>query len=536
LTIKTKLAEIIATTKYTVAEKLPQLASAAATGLVPLSLGLALANIIQSSPEDVFIYLAGLAPNFMSDMLLSMRLQEKPVDAEAIAVAVAERLDDSGVRRLAEELEVLDGLVLAMSEIQAQNEQLRRLSQTFIQEMKTLQERNWTIPPTSQTVITLIEENMVAQGQFIAQARDRSIANVIVGDHNILNYQTKRFVRILVGNIPNDELWKKRQAIIVEVVEKIRLADCDLDVRTSQAVSLGEASQEVKACDIYIRLFGAQPWDGEEILEFEIGQAHQLGKPVLLYYQELVGNEVDQKQESLSHLKQNSQGYIHEFGIFDEPADWGRVADSHLRALLPSSDFKARQLPTSNKRGLIASVGRSPGAVTGLYYALQEKLRAKDLKIDYVWTISTADPEVSRSVATIRDELKAQPVNYENTEISAKEFRNERDVLEFKRAFVALLNKARRQGDAVAIGVTGGRTVMGTLLAQVAQMEAPANSAFYHLDVPNGIEEDGRYPRFANQSKDYQQTLLNPMKFMPRVCHLVEISFNHFYADVYGNL
>jgi hypothetical protein len=189
---------------------------------------------------------------------------------------------------------------------------------------------------------------------------------------------------------------------------------------------------------------------------------------------------------------------------------------------------KPRVKPTSGRRGLIASLGRSPGAVTGLYYALEQA----GTPIDYVRTISTSEFEVKRAVRTVREELKEQGMlDHKDIPISAEEFAGENDVMEFKAAFSALLTEARINGDAVAIGISGGRTVMGALLTLVAQMEAPADSHFYQLSVPDAIEEDGRYPKFHNQPRERKAEILRPTEFFPEYCHLIEIPFSRFYTE-----
>ncbi|MFC1976139.1 CRISPR-associated ring nuclease [Chloroflexota bacterium] len=519
------ISTIIPGLKQTLAERLPQLASTTATGLVSLSLGLALANIVQGAPEDVFTYVAGLAPNFISDMLLRMHRQEQPVDVEAIAQAVAKRLNEPEVRHLADELQILDSLAEVMQGLQMQSKQLRQVSQAFIQEMQDLKTLNWTIPQNVETNIS-----MVAQGNYIAQATEGSTAVVAYQSQVTINQSMKRVVRVLIGNT-GDDLLKQRDAII-KAIGEISLADFEIEVKTSLAVSSRQVNLNMRTYDVYIGLLSQQQEYESSIIEIELNKARELDKPVLLYYQEL-GSNVDEKQQALiDHLQEYGYGYLCEFGVFDDENAWAQKAQDDLMALLPSPDFTTRQLPFSGRRGLIASIGRSPGAATGLYYALTE---SRNLPVDYVWTVSTTDPEVSRAVDRVGEEL-ASKVEYQDFRINVQDFRNDHDIIQFKREFVRLLTKARAQGDALAIGVTGGRTVMGALIAQISQVEAPANSAFYQLSVPNGIEEDGRYPRFGNQDDKYQEQLLNPKKHMVRVCHLVEISFNHFYEDVYEGM
>ncbi len=345
----------------------------------------------------------------------------------------------------------------------------------------------------------------------------------------------KHPVHILVSNM-SDDLRQERKDIIARL-RNMHSPDFQLEISLSQAASAQEARCTIEDCDIYVGLltgqYGPKITDNISTTELEIFLARNRDKPTLLYRQS--GGKVDLAQQALlDQLESLGSGCkVRKMSAFDQPKDWADLIEEDVMTALnkieSQPENKRRAYFNSNRRGLIASVGRSPGAVTGLYYAL-----GGEKQIDYVWTISTADLEVQRAVQTIRETLNLDN-RYEDFPIKAEAFTNERDVIEFKRAFVERLVRARLSGDTLAIGVAGGRTVMGALLTQVAQMEAPAGSAFYQLSVPDQVEEDGRYPRFGNQPEEYRKELLNP-KASFTDCHLVEITFNHFFDDSYEGI
>lgn len=659
-----KLVAVISTVRQTLAERLPQLAATSARGLVPLSLALGLMPVIRA-PEDVFLYLAGLAPNIISDMLLEMRLGQRQPDVEALAQAIAERLDDPAVQQLGEELQVVTSAVQAL---QAHGEELKALSQRLGQE---LERSNWPVARKVQVILA----NMVAQGENIAQAKDGSVA-VVAGPGAVVQIQSarpevprKRFLRILIGSV--DGLESERQ-VVKDAIRSLHLEPQmpELDALGSQSASPLQVHQAlIQDCDIYVGLLGGGYGDplvnGKSITHFEIETAREMGKPILLYRKNLPEEEIDLRQKALiAQLGEYTYGYkIHTFYPLDGVPTEGRLghnlgwdltgippdlymqvrktllrcgplgSDDELRAVfvderirpwrdqlheantragrvdavvaflherssasgenglvlllqvlrdrmepsdacyheldqiasalgvpgqlkhpttwqadlpalgqqvqkdimaLLSGEFdrmpapRARIKPTSGRRGLIASLGRSPGAVTGLYYALVQA----GAPVDYVRTISTSEFQVKRAVRAVRAELEAQGMSdYEDTPIKGAEIASEQDVMEFKAVFSRLLAQARASGDAVAIGITGGRTVMGALLTMVAHMEAPADSYFYQLSVPDAIEEDGRYPRFHNQPSERKAQVLRPTEFFSDQCYLIEIPFSRFYDD-----
>ena len=532
---KKDLAHVVAAVRQALADRLPQLASTAAKGLVPLSIALGLAPVVKS-PEDIFFYLAGLAPNFIGDMLLDMRSGKRELDVDALAEAIAERLDDPGVQHLAEELQIIATIAQTL---QDHGQQLRDLTQTLERELKMA---NWDIPPAVQVVIN---------SSYVAQA-DRGGTAIVVGPGGALNYYTtpsnvprKRFLHVVVGRA--EGLQDERDAVR-DAIRRLPLpGDLELALTSSQSTSPLEVEALMRRrCDLYVGFLGGQYGppviDGKSITHLEIETLLSLEqkKPLLLYRQELPEDQIDEPQQALiAQLTQakHDRFYIRPFSVLDGLAALGDQAQKDINALLEGTFEIAmprpqpRSRPTSGRRGLLASLGRSPGTVTGLYHALVN--RDPPAPIDYVRTVSTSEYQVQRAVRAVQKELRSLGMSdYQNTFITAEEFDTEKDVVEFKDAFRELLAHARLNGDAVAIGIAGGRTVMGALLTMVAQMEAPADSAFYQLSVPDDIEQDGRFPQFGNQSPERQATVLRPTESLGDHCALVEIPFSRFYDEI----
>jgi hypothetical protein len=322
---KKNLTEVVSAVRQTLAERLPQMASTTAKGLVPLSLALGLAPVIQS-PESVFMYLAGLAPNLISDMLLEMRLGERKLDVDALAEAIAERLDDPGLRRLADELQIITSTAQAL---QAHGKQLKELSQHLSQE---LEKSGWPVPSEAQVIIG----DMVAQGEYIAQAKERGIA-VVAGAGAIVNIPSarpevprRRFLRILIGSAQDLE---EERLIVKDAIKSLHLEpeDPELKLVGSQSVSPLEAHQAIiQDCDIYVGLLGGRYGhpvvSGKSVTQFEVETARESQKPILLYRKELPEAEIDEPQKALiAQLGDYKYGYhIHTFNPLDGMAGPGK--------------------------------------------------------------------------------------------------------------------------------------------------------------------------------------------------------------------
>jgi hypothetical protein len=306
----------------------------------------------------------------------------------------------------------------------------------------------------------------------------------------------------------------------------------------SQSISPREACRIMaQECDVYLGIlggrYGSKLEEGRSATEFEFDTAHQAGKPILLYRKRVPEDELEPEQKTfIERVDDFETGYyIRDFTLNHVPDQLIGWVQQDIVALL-AGDFKKRMPeakprpgPPSGRRVLIASLGCSPGAVTGLAHALIQT----GTPIDRVRTVSTSEYQVQRAVKVVREDLKAQGLtDYEDVCISSADITNDRDVRDFKRAFARFLIEARQSGDEAAIGIAGGRTVMGALLTLVAQMEAPSDSYLYQLSVPNAVEEDGRIPAFFNQSPQRRQEVLRPLAHYKDQCHLVKAPFVHF--------
>ena len=577
---------VLQSIRNTLNRKLPQLVNTAGVGLVPLSIALSLIPLIES-PEKVFVYLAGLAPNFIADMLKDLRSGRLEPDVEDMARAISEHLDDSSLHRFADELQVITAAVQAL---QAQGEQVQSLSQRLSQELQSSQ---WLVPERTQVVLA----DMAAHGHHIAQAKEHSIALVASGGATINVYKwpepkvpvkTRRWLRAMIGagqDVPEE--GSVLHSAILGLPQGPGMPS--VEPVYSQSISQAEIGVMIRQnCDLYLGVLGAKY---NPTIRWEIETAREMDRPVLLYCKAMPDSRVEEEQTALIRKLENTSGIrMHSFTALGEVADGSLppevlkslratllqcdplASDAQLRAVfvderiapwkysIPEAQTiddrvngliytlsgrkdnqqrsalalalrvladqvdekdcnhdqlkklaetletgnwslklkdqvqrdvlallsgelcslmpapRVRALPSSGRRGLIASLGRSPGAVTGLCCALNDA--EAENPIHYVRTISTTEFQVRRARRAVEEELKRQGVEYEDVQIDVEEFRSEEDVRKFKQALSRLVVEAREAGDSLAVGIAGGRTVMGALLAMVSQMEAPADSFF----------------------------------------------------------
>jgi hypothetical protein len=349
-------------------------------------------------------------------------------------------------------------------------------------------------------------------------------------------------LRIFISSTVKD-LQRERDAIERAIKELHYKA-----VRSEKVGSQSATPREICAlmaqeCDIYLAILGRRYGyilpEGISATEFEFNTAQEAGKPILLYHKS--APDIDPEQQAfLDRLSGFDTGYyIRKFDDNDVPdrlIEWVRadvvqqithIVRGEVPAVKPPAE-RRREVGSSGRRTLIASLGRSPGAVTGLVDALIRE----GTSIDRVRTVSTSEYQVQRAVKVVREELKAQGLtDYEDVCIGSADITRDYDVQEFKGAFAHLLAEAQETGDEVAIGIAGGRTVMGALLALVAQMEAPPHSYFYQLSVPDAIEEDGRIPQFSRLPPDRQREVLRPMAHFMDQCYLVKVPFARFVPE-----
>jgi hypothetical protein len=181
----------------------------------------------------------------------------------------------------------------------------------------------------------------------------------------------------------------------------------------------------------------------------------------------------------------------------------------------------AHRLPARG-RILLASLGASPGAVTGLYYALAREGKP----VSRVVTFSPGHPDVRDANGICEKAFRELGVSYGNRLIDAEDIESEADAQAFKSAFYSQLQECLETDAEVLVGITGGRSVMGALMAIVAQTAAPERVTLYHLDVDDDIEADGRLPTLWQfQGTERWQELLAPP---PEKCRLVKVPYVRF--------
>jgi hypothetical protein len=226
-----------------------------------------------------------------------------------------------------------------------------------------------------------------------------------------------------------------------------------------------------------------------------------------------------EQEEFLRFVSDLREGHTwREFGPDDAPGNLTAWVQQDVRAEIEHHpEWKAR--PPAQGRVLLASLGHSPGAVTGLYYALARA----DRPVTRVVTFAPSDRDTRDAAGICEDEFRQLGVPYVNHFLDLEDIESDGDAREFKGAFVRLLQEALDSGAEVLAGITGGRTIMGALMAIVAQTVARERVTLYHLDVDSDIEEDGRLPRLWNfeYSERWRELLAPP----PEKCRLVKVPY-----------
>ncbi len=142
---------------------------------------------------------------------------------------------------------------------------------------------------------------------------------------------------------------------------------------------------------------------------------------------------------------------------------------------------------------LIATLGRSPGVVTGLYNTL---IAETDYRPTTLHLLMTKHPDVMESALLIRQQLAQHRFPLDQASIIEHRFeeldfnRNKREVLAFQKITTLLLDDCHDAGDEILVGITGGRTGMGAMLAVSAQLYSSVRN-MYHIWVDAKLEYDG---------------------------------------------
>jgi len=155
------------------------------------------------------------------------------------------------------------------------------------------------------------------------------------------------------------------------------------------------------------------------------------------------------------------------------------------------------------KKVLISPLGLSPGAVSGLYYALQREM---EIKVDKVITISTNDPKRVRSCKRVLEDLFfKEGVDYDSHSILFADLRWDGAVRAFCKDLAATLAVVKQ--DEVYLGISAGYASMGALALLVARQNKAADEV-YHLWVDDELQQMGHIDRFGDLTPEDQEWVL----------------------------
>lgn len=157
---------------------------------------------------------------------------------------------------------------------------------------------------------------------------------------------------------------------------------------------------------------------------------------------------------------------------------------------------------------LIATLGRSPGTVTGLYRLLYAGGRSN---IDKIHLLRTKTPAIKLAQNTIEENLRPfKNLKIEFTELGED---NPTSIAAFQKiindAIQRELEDPNRQ---IIIGIAGGRTSMGAMLAISAQLYDRVTH-IYHLWVDLELENSGDIDtllKLKRSNPDAYNTVLDP--------------------------
>lgn len=175
---------------------------------------------------------------------------------------------------------------------------------------------------------------------------------------------------------------------------------------------------------------------------------------------------------------------------------------------------------------LISPLGRSPGSVSGVYFALV----ARGFKISKVVTVGTSHPDVLfASDRFLKSIFEYQNIEYDPIHLPEQELRSEkRSVMPYAGMVGwAIQNGAAEFGkEHVHVAVTGGRSGMGALAALAAQIYGAHK--MWHLWVPAEIEKDGTVDSLKDlfsPASMCESSLLNPTVWGKDAFDLVDLPF-----------
>lgn len=150
---------------------------------------------------------------------------------------------------------------------------------------------------------------------------------------------------------------------------------------------------------------------------------------------------------------------------------------------------------------LISPVGFSPGAVSGIYFALAKQ----GIQVNQIITVGTRHDDVRKATGTLKALFrKVDGLAYKDCYTYEKEL-NQKASGPFAARMGLYISQARQAGKTVHVAVTGGRSGMGALAALAAQIYRA--DRLYHMWVRDDIEREGAKP---NQPPTLDNICLNP--------------------------
>lgn len=180
---------------------------------------------------------------------------------------------------------------------------------------------------------------------------------------------------------------------------------------------------------------------------------------------------------------------------------------------------------TPSEHVLISPLGRSPGAVSGVYFGLQDR----HMPVSKVVTVGTGHGDVKKAADYLRQIFAHLNVSYEPIFLPEEELRGgKRSVMPYASMIGLVIEKACETFDRpeVHVAVTGGRSGMGALAALAAQLYGA--SKLWHLWVALEIEANGTVDKLQpalNGEALCSNKVLNPTLAGKQAWDLVDLPF-----------
>lgn len=173
---------------------------------------------------------------------------------------------------------------------------------------------------------------------------------------------------------------------------------------------------------------------------------------------------------------------------------------------------------------LVSPLGRAPGAVSGVYFALQV---CHKMEIAKVITVGTSHPDVVSAANHYLGKLFPYlHVEYDSMHIPALDLRGKnREIMPYVAMIGLALEQAQQTSGQVHVAVTGGRSGMGALAALATNLYGADH--LWHLWVHQRIEDGGTVDKLTGLTDPAamaRSPFLNPT-VESDACELVELPF-----------